>query len=174
MLLQEAWQFQTEIPAIEQHYTLSLPSHWEYRAVWLNYPEVLPTESGSNQFQWVVRNTTAIRREIDMPPMSGVAGQIIVSFFPPGGPGQKGFASWQQMGSWYVNLTQGRRDSSPELKQAVVNMTASSPALLKKMQAIANFAQHDIRYVAIELGIGGWQPHAAPEVFTHRYGDCKD
>ena len=34
--------------------------------------------------------------------------------------------------------------------------------------------QHDIRYVAIELGIGGWQPHAASEVFTHHYGDCKD
>lgn len=174
MLLQEDWQFQTEIPAVEQHYTLSLPANWEYRSVWLNYPEVLPTASGNNQFQWVIRNVTAIRREIDMPPMSGVAGQIIVSFFPPGGPGQKGFANWQQMGSWYVNLTQGRRDPSPELKQAVVNMTASSPTLLKKMQVIANFAQHDIRYVAIELGIGGWQPHAASEVFTHRYGDCKD
>ncbi len=42
------------------------------------------------------------------------------------------------------------------------------------MQAIAEFVQHDIRYVAIELGIGGWQPHPAPEVFSHRYGDCKD
>jgi hypothetical protein len=42
------------------------------------------------------------------------------------------------------------------------------------MQAIAAFLQHDIRYVEIKLGIGGWQPHAAPDVFSHRYGDCKD
>jgi len=42
------------------------------------------------------------------------------------------------------------------------------------MIRLAQFVQHDIRYVAIELGIGGWQPHAAPEVFSHRYGDCKD
>jgi len=42
------------------------------------------------------------------------------------------------------------------------------------MKALADFAQRDIRYVAIELGIGGWQPHAAPEVFAHHYGDCKD
>jgi transglutaminase-like putative cysteine protease len=45
---------------------------------------------------------------------------------------------------------------------------------LGKMNRLAQFVQHDIRYVAIELGIGGWQPHAAPEVFSHRYGDCKD
>ena len=34
--------------------------------------------------------------------------------------------------------------------------------------------QHDIRYVAIEIGIGGYQPHSAAEVFSNRYGDCKD
>jgi hypothetical protein len=42
------------------------------------------------------------------------------------------------------------------------------------MRAVANFVQHDIRYVAIELGIGGFQPHPAMETFEHRYGDCKD
>jgi hypothetical protein len=34
--------------------------------------------------------------------------------------------------------------------------------------------QTDVRYVEIRLGIGGWQPHSAPDVFAHRYGDCKD
>jgi hypothetical protein len=28
--------------------------------------------------------------------------------------------------------------------------------------------------VAIELGIGGIQPHSAADVFSHHYGDCKD
>jgi hypothetical protein len=46
--------------------------------------------------------------------------------------------------------------------------------MLGKMQALATFVQNDIRYVAIELGIGGHQPHPAAEVFSHRYGDCKD
>ena len=116
LLLQESWWFQDEIPAVEQHYSLSLPAHWEYRAVWLNHPEVQPTESSSNQWQWTVRDVPGIRHETDMPPMAGVAGQMVISFFPPGGPGQKGFSNWQQMGLWYVNLLQGRRDASPEIE----------------------------------------------------------
>jgi hypothetical protein len=56
----------------------------------------------------------------------------------------------------------------------VQQLTASSPDLLSKMRALAAFAQTDIRYVAIELGIGGYQPHPASEVFAHSYGDCKD
>ncbi len=174
LVLQDSWRFQEVIPAIEQHYSLSLPPHWEYRAVWLNHFEVQPSESAANQWQWTIRDMPAIRKEVDMPPMAGVAGQLIVSFFPPGGPGQKGFSNWQQMSQWYVYLTQGRQDLSPEIKQAVENMTAGSPALLNKMQVIANFVQHDVRYVAIELGIGGYQPHHASDVYTHRYGDCKD
>jgi len=78
------------------------------------------------------------------------------------------------MGNWYSNLTNGRRDASPEITQQVAALTASARTPLDKMKALAQFVQNDIRYVAIELGIGGWQPHAASEVFVHRYGDCKD
>ena len=65
-------------------------------------------------------------------------------------------------------------EASEPIKQEVSALTAGKTTTLQKMQAIAGFVQHDIRYVAIELGIGGWQPHAAPDVFSHRYGDCKD
>jgi transglutaminase-like putative cysteine protease len=88
-----------------------------------------------------------------------------VSFFPPGGATANGFASWQQMGTWYRNLASGRLDASPEIKQRVATLTPSANTPLAKMMAIAQFVQHDIRYVAIELGIGGFQPHAATDVF---------
>jgi hypothetical protein len=42
------------------------------------------------------------------------------------------------------------------------------------MQALGKYVQLDIRYVAIELGIGGLQPHPAGDIFAHHYGDCKD
>jgi hypothetical protein len=173
LVLEDNWVFQAASPVRESHYSLQLPSGWEYRASWLNAPETKPTRSASGP-QWTVSEVKGIRSEQDMPPLSGVAGQMIVSFFPPGGPAANGFTSWQQMGRWYVNLTSGRRDASPEIKQHVALLTASATTPIAKMNAIAQFLQRDVRYVAIELGIGGFQPHAAADVFLHRYGDCKD
>jgi hypothetical protein len=173
-VLQDVWSFQEASPVREAHYSLQLPQGWEYKATWLNYPEAKASQTG-NQAQWVVSDVKGIRHEDYMPPWPGVAGQMIVSFFPPGGSVQnKGFQNWQQMGVWYQGLISGRSDASPEVKQKVAALTASAGTPLEKMKALAGFAQKDIRYVAIELGIGGWQPHAASEVFTHRYGDCKD
>jgi hypothetical protein len=43
-----------------------------------------------------------------------------------------------------------------------------------KMRALTDYVQRQIRYAAIEIGIGGYQPHAAGDVFAHQYGDCKD
>jgi Domain of Unknown Function with PDB structure (DUF3857)/Transglutaminase-like superfamily len=174
LLLQDNWRFQREIPAAESHYSLELPSGWEYKASWLNYPEVKPKQTGNGAWEWVVSDMKEIRAEDDMPPVSGLLAQMIVSFYPPGGPTLNGFATWQQMGNWYQNLTSGRIDPSAEIKQKTVTLVASAPSQLEKMRALARFVQHDIRYVAIELGIGGLQPHAASDVFTHHYGDCKD
>ena len=173
-VLQDVWHFQESNPVREAHYTLQLPSGWEYKVTWMNYPEAKPAQSG-NQSQWVVSDVQGIKHENNMPPWQGVAGQMIVSFFPPGGLAQnQGFQNWKQMGIWYQGLTSGRRDASPELKQKVASLTSSTSTPLAKMKTLGDFAQRDIRYVAIELGIGGWQPHAAAEVFNHHYGDCKD
>jgi hypothetical protein len=171
--LQEEWGFQETDPVRESRYSLQLPEGWEYRASWLNHPEVRPTQAGSVS-QWVLSDVKEIRREPEMPPRDGVAGSMIVSFFPSGGRALNGFANWDDMGRWYGSLLNGRLEASAAMKQEVVALTASKSTPLQKMQGLAEFVQRDIRYVAIELGIGGWQPHPAPDVFANRYGDCKD
>jgi len=174
LVLQDVWGFQREVPVREAHYSLQLPPGWAYKAYWIHYPESKPTEAG-NLLQWAVSDVKAIRPESDMPPFEEVAGLMVVSYFPQGGLSvRNGFSNWREMGSWDWNLLQGRLDASPEIKQKVATLTASKTTTLEKMQALAGFMQHEIRYVSIRLGIGGWQPHPARDVFTHRYGDCKD
>jgi len=173
-VLQDDWAFQWEVPVREAWYTLQLPPGWEYKVVWLHHPEVAPAPLGGNQWRWQLTDIPAIRPQAAMPPWESAAGKAIVSLFPPKEGQNKGFSNWREMGTWYLTLTNGRRDASPAIKDEVAKITASAPSVLGKMQALANFLQRDVRYVAIKLGIGGWQPHTASDVFTHRYGDCKD
>jgi len=173
-VIQDVWAFQHEnTPVREARYTLQLPASWEYKASWLNHPQTAPA-GGSGQWSWSVSDVKAIKPEDDMPPWPGVAGQMIVSLFPPGGAANRGFESWADMGRWTDNLARGRLTASQEIKQKVNDLTKSVPSQLEKMRVLSRFMQKEIRYVAIQLGIGGWQPHAAPDVFTHKFGDCKD
>jgi hypothetical protein len=174
LVLQEEWRFQRDIPVRESHLQIQLPSGWEYKAHLLNYPEIKPELAGQNVWRWSAANVKPIREEERMPPLPAVAGEMIVSLFPPGGATGKVFSDWREMGIWYKALTTGRLDASPEIKQKVTALTSSAPNTLAKMRALASFVQHDVRYVAIELGIGGYQPHSAADVFLHHYGDCKD
>jgi hypothetical protein len=173
-ILQEEWVFQSALPTREARFTLNLPPGWEYKATWINFPEAKAISTSPTQWQWAVSDIKPIRSEDNMPPMSGIEGQMLLALLPPGESQKKGFVSWSEMAKWESDLAQGRRDPSPEIKQKVTELTAGAPTTLAKMQALAAFVQHDIRYVAIELGIGGLQPHPARDIYSHRYGDCKD
>ena len=171
--LQDTWHFQEIAPVRESHYSLQLPAGWEFKASWLNSSEIKPVDAGNNLWKWTLQDVKGVRTEAAMPSWRGVVGQMIVTLFSPGGR-SAGFSAWRDMGEWYTNLVKDRVEASPEMKEKVAQLGAGKSGSLEKMQAIALFVQHDIRYVGIELGIGGFQPHAAPEVFSHRYGDCKD
>lgn len=172
-VLEDEWRFQDTIPVREAHYRLQLPRGWTYKATWLHHDNDSPIVSASGQLQWNVSNVDAIKIERHMPPWQGIAGGLVVAFLPPGGK-DAGFQTWAEFGSWYLSLVAGRRDPSSPIKQKVLELTASLPTLNDKIKALATFVQNDIRYVAIELGIGGYQPHPAAEIFLQGYGDCKD
>ena len=172
-VLADEWGFQDTVPVQEARYSLYLPEGWSYKAFWLNHPEEQATAVGRGGLQWTVTRVRPIALEMQMPPWRGIAAKMSLSLLPPDGQ-RAGFRSWREVGAWYLDLTRGRRDASPEIRQKVQELTASLPAPWQKVQALASFVQKDIRYVAIELGIGGIQPHPAAEVFAHRYGDCKD
>jgi hypothetical protein len=173
-VLEDDWEFQREIPVKEARYTLQMPAGWEYHANWLNHAKVEPKNIGGNQWQWVVTDLPAIRYEHSMPPFTGVAGRMSVAFLAPGAHQKNGFMTWADMGKWQADLASGRRDISPDITQKVGQITAANMTPQQKLQAIADFMQKNIRYVGIELGIGGYQPHAAADIFNHRFGDCKD
>ena len=173
-VLDDEWVFQREIPVKEARYTLQMPAGWEYKAVWVNHGKVEPNPSGANQWQWLITDVPEIRPERRMPPWSGLAGRMAVAFIAPGARPSKSFLTWDDMAKWQTGLAEGKRDATPEISSKVAQIASGKTTPELKMQEIAQFIQKDIRYVAIEIGIGGWQPHSARDIYAHRYGDCKD
>ena len=171
--LEDDWTFQDTIPVREAHYSLELPPGWGYKATWINHPEEPVSRAAATQWQWQVQDVKGIKPEFQMPPMAAVEGRLAVSLVPPAGVGAS-FQSWRELGAWYRGLTLDRTVASADIKSKIAELTASQTTTLGKVQALTSFVQSDIRYVAIELGIGGLQPHSAQSVFAHRYGDCKD
>src|SRR5229473_4409009 len=142
LFLQDIWFFQEVDPVRESRYSIQLPPGWEYKVSWLNHPEVKPTGTGANSWQWTVSDLKGIRREPFMPPMRGVEGQMIVSFSTSSAsPNLNTNIDWDTMGKWYSNLVGERVDASPEIKQQVAKLLASKTTTLQKMQAIGDFVQ---------------------------------
>ncbi|HEX3603456.1 MAG TPA: DUF3857 and transglutaminase domain-containing protein [Steroidobacteraceae bacterium] len=171
-ILAEDWNVQYGVPVRASRFSLVLPSGWSYESAWLNHAVETPASTGPNQWTWSLNDVPAVKVERYMPPWQRVAAHLVVSLIPPGK--NSSIRSWNDVGIWYAHLIQDRRTASPAIKQKVAELTANLPDTLAKMRALARFVQTDIRYVAIELGIGGHQPHPAAEIFAHRYGDCKD
>ncbi|HTX16876.1 MAG TPA: DUF3857 and transglutaminase domain-containing protein [Candidatus Baltobacteraceae bacterium] len=174
-LFEDDWEFQREIPVRTARLILQVPAGWEFTTNWFNYPEQKPMVSGSTQYRWEVKDLPAIEVEPDMPAWRTLAGWMGLKYFPHDpAMRSKTTGSWNDIGAWYSTLTQSSRTPSPQIQEKVATLTAGLSDPIAKMRAITEYMQKNIRYFAVEIGIGGYQPHPAAEVFAHQFGDCKD
>jgi hypothetical protein len=82
--------------------------------------------------------------------------------------------TWEALGRWYWNLTSKRLGLTKEQGRAVNQRLGEVVGARAQAAALKDWVSDNWRYVAIEVGLGGWQPHASDDVFDNRYGDCKD
>jgi hypothetical protein len=169
------WTFQERVPVRRSRFVLQLPAGWEYTTRRANHAEQQPQMGAPNQYIWEVTDSPGIEIEPDMPPWPTIVDHMIIKYFPRDPRMRaKATGTWNEIGAWYYSLISPRRMVTPEIQKKVAELTASSPDLLSKIKALAAYSQTQIRYAAIEVGIGGHQPHAAGDVLAHGYGDCKD
>ena len=82
--------------------------------------------------------------------------------------------SWDDLAALYHGLSKARLVPSDEMKQVVADLVENSTTQLEKIRAITNYVRESLTYVAVEIGIGGYQPRHVQNTFKNRYGDCKD
>lgn len=173
-MFEDDWYFQDTVPVHTSRVTLQLPSGWDYTAHFFNMPEQKPANPSPGHYVWELHDFAAVDSEPQMPPWRSVAEWMGLKYFPRNPALRaKTTGTWQDIGLWYNGLILHQRDVTPEIQQKVAALTAGIPDTLGKMRAIADYMR-GIRYFAVEIGIGGFQPHSAAEVFSRGWGDCKD
>lgn len=120
-------------------------------------------------------NLKAIRYEEHGPSFLKILPIVRVAFDTFQLKGVSGYAEdWEQFGIWMENqLMANTRALSEATVARVRSLVANETTNEAKARKIYQFVQDKVRYISIQIGIGGWKPMLASEVDKLGYGDCK-
>jgi hypothetical protein len=168
--LWHVWNFQESIPTLTSSFTLLTPAEWDvlYKSYGqVDTPEVKKAPQGfKTTYTWKLEHVPALKPELNMPPQHELLTHI--SFAPVS------CKTWDNVAQWFHSLWKDRLQAGPGIKELVKTITTNVSGNEEKLRQMFNWIQSHIRYIAVEIGIGGYQPHFAEDVYRNRYGDCKD
>lgn len=121
-------------------------------------------ENGHLVYRWQFKNIPQIIPEPHMPPSVQINPSLLISTFN----------SWQEIYNWWWALAKDKIKADEAIKKKAAELIKDKPSEEERVRQIYNFCAQNIRYVAVEYGQAGYEPHAAPDIFRNKYGDCKD
>ncbi|MXV52357.1 DUF3857 domain-containing protein [Pedobacter sp. HMF7647] len=124
-------------------------------------------------YTWQVANLKAVIPEDDIPRWC-VDQRVVFAadkFEFNGIPGD--ISSWNSYGKWYTALNADVNTLSLQRGDELKRMTANLKSDREKAEFLYHYLQQNVRYVSIQLGLGGLKPFPADFVDQKKYGDCK-
>ncbi|MBI4972343.1 MAG: DUF3857 domain-containing protein [Candidatus Omnitrophica bacterium] len=168
-----SYPLQSSEPIISANFNLKLPKdrplqikilNEKYNQFGSNLKPRVKEESGRLVYSWQFKDIPQIIPESNMPPLVEVNPTILVSTF----------TNWQEIYHWWWNLAEDKIEVDVAIKEKVRELTRNSSSPEAKARSIYSFCAKEIRYVAVEYGEAGYEPHPASDIFKNKYGDCKD
>ena len=164
---------QSAEPILKEHFELVIPGGQELNTKLINQqyntfgaefnPKIVP-EQEKIVYSWDFSNIPQIMPESNMPPDVEINPSIILSTF----------GDWQEIYDWWWGLAEDKMRPDAAIKKEVERLIKNKPTVEEKIRAIYDFCAKDIRYVGVEYGQAGYEPHKAEDIFKNKYGDCKD
>ena len=113
---------------------------------------------------WETINAEELLVYDDLPPWYDPFPQVQIS----------SFSTWTQLISWAAALYKAPDITNQKLIDEIDHFLNSAKNKEEEINRIIHFVQDDIRYVGIEVNEHSLKPHHPHEVYSKRYGDCKD
>ena len=164
---------QASEPVISADFTLSVPAERKIKLKELNKEydnftaELKPQikkEADNLVYAWRFLNLPQVIPEPNMPPDIEINPTVLIS----------SFESWEDIYRWWWKLAEDKIKADTAIKDKVKELTQGLSLAQEKARAVYNFCAKEIRYVAVEYGDAGYEPHKAEDIFRNKYGDCKD
>ena len=132
-------------------------------------------ERDADVYTYIAKNLESQAKEERAPGPSYLYPHLVVVAKSYTQDGKKAnlFSSTEDLYRWYKSLVDGMEDDPTVLKNKVEELTANAETDVDKLKAIYYWVQDNVRYIAFEDGIAGFQPEACQSVFENKYGDCK-
>ena len=153
-------------------YTFSNPNNYKFNYIEKN---VKSQKNSNGDLVWKVKDIKASTPEsfgsskkeylpfVDIAPESFIYEGIVGNF-----------SNWKEYGSWfYEKLMKQQNNLTQKQKYEIVNLMDDEDSDIEKAKKIYHHLQEKMRYVSVQVGIGGIQPISAKEVAECGYGDCK-
>ncbi|HSY83288.1 MAG TPA: DUF3857 domain-containing protein [Gemmatimonadaceae bacterium] len=164
----DAWRVTAGTTVLRSRYIVDAPKDMQLRIVehHLDFPR-RDTIIGSRKiYQWTTHDVAWIRPEPYAPPADSNDLAMNIDVAAPG--------SWSDIGKWYAGMAVDRLRPDQRLRDTVRGVVAGAGTLADSVHAVHRWVAQDIRYVAVALGQGGYQPRFPDEVLSTGFGDCKD
>lgn len=164
---------ETSIMSSSYNVTINPSLGFRFLAKNTSLKPVKSTVEGIDRYSWNVANLKALKLEPGarswavLPQISFATDKMEYS----GLPGD--FSSWKGFGAWQNTLNKDVCDLSAQRAEEIRNSVASIPTDREKVRFLYEAMQKQMRYVSIQLGIGGLKPFPASYVDSKKYGDCK-
>ena len=156
--------------------TVKMPQNMDvrYRVQHIDLKPAITTENNSRIYKWTTQNLVVrpferggYRTNTYAPKVQIIPNQFEYDGFPGT------FKTWKDFGEWNYKLYEENIPFTPARAEEIKALVANCKSDGEKIKVLYNHLQKNMRYVSIQLGIGGFKPFAVSFVDEKKYGDCK-
>ncbi len=171
------WMIASPGEAVETSiFTVKVPAALDIRHLTsgIELKPSIKTVGETKIYTWLANNITADKSEPDSYESSSYYPRIQVSPQAFDYDGYKGeMKTWKSYGAWNYQFYEDNKPFNKTQSADILNAVAVCKTDKEKVNILYDRLKKTMRYVSIQLGIGGFKPFAVQFVNEKQYGDCK-
>lgn len=174
------YTFGNYIPMENSEFSVTFPSNIKvgYKKLG-DFSNIKFTESqakGKTTYTWKASNikeTTYEAKSLSLQYFAPSV-QLLIENYTINNVTQEVLSDENRLFKYYVSLVKNINPKPEKEFETLVDSLTKDKTDIEKIKSVYYWVQDYVKYIAFEDGMGGFIPRPANQVFTKRYGDCKD